>query len=234
MKKTFKFYLVVWATLLAAFNAIVFLARSVIPGFVVVYDARFWIVWSFIIISFTVNLISANMAFKEENLQKLFYNISLINTSYGGAVAMFVIGTILMLIPNCPYWIAAIVCIIIAIFNVFSVISAKVAVDAVSAVDTKIKVQTFFIKSLTADADNIMARATTPEIKAECKKVYESVRYSDPMSNDALAAIEGQISIKFNDFSEAVCNSDLDKVTALAKELTILIGDRNNKCKLLK
>ena len=79
-----------------------------------------------------------------------------------------------------------------------------------------------------------MAGAKSDEAKAECRKVYEAIRYSDPMSNDALSAVEGQISIKFAALSEAVNADDIEKVKELAKEVIVLVGDRNKKCMLLK
>lgn len=78
-----------------------------------------------------------------------------------------------------------------------------------------------------------MARAKDDTAKAACKKVYEAVRCSDPMSNDALAGTESQITLKFAEFSDAVQSGSND-ISKLADELTILLNDRNKKCKLLK
>ena len=58
--------------------------------------------------------------------------------------------------------------------------------DVVSEIDDRVKAQTFFIHSLTADAQTLMSFAKSDVVQTECKKVYESIRYSDPMSNDAL------------------------------------------------
>ena len=104
----------------------------------------------------------------------------------------------------------------------------------VSEIDGKISTKTLFIKSLTVDAESLISRAKNENIKAECKKVYEAVRYSDPMSNDVLASIESDITIKFSRLSEAVISEDLETVVKLADEIIILLGDRNKKCKLLK
>ena len=79
-----------------------------------------------------------------------------------------------------------------------------------------------------------MSRAKSEAVKAECKKVYESVRYSDPMSNSALASVESEITIKFSNLSGAVVSDNFDVVAECANELVILIGERNKKCKLLK
>ena len=79
-----------------------------------------------------------------------------------------------------------------------------------------------------------MTSVKSDEIFAEAKKVYEAIRYSDPMSSDALASVEAQITIQFHALFEAVEGDDVDLVVAIAKNLTVLIEDRNKKCKLMK
>ena len=234
MKKNFKFYIIVWAILLAVYNLTVFLVKPIIPGYVINYDGRFWISWGVIIATFIGQLFCAKVAFDSKNNEKLFLNIPLITQSYTALVIATIIGSVLMLIPDCPAWIAAIVCAVVLGFSAISVIKAKVAADIVSETDNKIKSQTFFIKSLTIDAEIMMSHAKSENIKSECKKVYEAVRYSDPMSTDALASIESQITIKFSKFSDVVASDNFDVAAEYANELVILIGERNKKCKLLK
>ena len=139
-----------------------------------------------------------------------------------------------MLISPLPYWVGVIVCAIVLVANVLSVIKAAAAIDEIERVDTKVKTQTFFIKSLTVDADTLMASAKSEAVKAECRKVYEAIRYSDPMSNDALSSVESQITGKFAALSDVVQANDPAAVAELANEVVVLVGDRNKKCKLLK
>ena len=233
MNKKFGFYALIWAIAVVVFNAVIFLARPIIPGYEIVYDPRFWIAWGFIIAAFVGNLACAFITFKSENLTKHFYKLPLISVSYSGLISVLVFGIILMLIPNCPEWITAIICIVIFAVNVIAVIKAAAAGEVVEEVDSKIKTKTFFVKSLTIDAESLLARATTPEAKAACKKVYEAIRYSDPMSNDALSGVESQITLKFDELSNAATGG-ADSIGNLADELVVLIGDRNRKCKLLK
>lgn len=233
MKKNFKFYIIIWAILLVLYNLTVFLVRPVMPGYIINYDARFWISWGVIIATFIGQLFCAKVAFDSKNNEKLFLNIPLITQSYTALVVATIAGSALMLIPDCPAWIAAIVCAAVFGFGAISVIKAKAAADIVSDTDDKIKTQTLFIKSLTVDAEGLISRAKSEAVKAECKKVYEAIRYSDPMSSDALTGIESQITLKFNEFSNAV-TSGTDNIETLANEVVILVGDRNKKCILLK
>lgn len=232
MKKRFNLYIVAWAVLLALFNVIAFV--SVGWAGQEKYTASFWIGYVLISVMFVGQLLCSFAAFKDDNAQKLFYNISLIRASFAGLIASFVVGGLCMLISPLPYWVGVIVCAIVLVANVLSVIKATAAIDEIERVDTKVKTQTFFIKSLTVDADTLMASAKSEAVKAECRKVYEAIRYSDPMSNEALASVESQITAKFEELSEAVKADNVEKVIKIANEVCILVGDRNKKCKLLK
>ena len=139
-----------------------------------------------------------------------------------------------MLISPLPYWVGVVICAVVLAANILSILKATAAVAEVERIDSKIKAQTSFIKMLTIDADAIMAQAKSDAVKIECRKVYETIRYSDPMSNDELSLVEGQISTKFAELSDAVNADDAEKVAQIANKVVILIGDRNKKCKVLK
>ncbi|MBQ2941749.1 MAG: hypothetical protein IJD97_05895 [Clostridia bacterium] len=233
MKKTFYSYIVIWAILLALFNVIVFVSPSEAGSFSK-FGGAFWSGYVFITLAFVGQLTVSFFAFKAENLEKFFYKLPLVRISYTGLVLTLIFSALCMAIPNLPNWVGIILCFIILALSAISVVKANLAGDAVAAVDEKIKTQTFFIKSLTVDANTLMAKAKTEEAKAECKKVYEAIRYSDPMSSDALSSAEASITLKFNEFSEAVENGVDEKIAELSKEVMILIEDRNKKCKLLK
>lgn len=232
MKKRFHLYIVVWAVLLALFNVIAFV--SVGWAGQEKYTSSFWIGYIFITVMFIGQLICSYMAFKADSAKKLFYNISLIRTSYIGLIVSFIVGGLCMLISPLPYWVGVIVCAIVLVANVLSVIKAAAAIDEIERVDTKVKTQTFFIKSLTVDADTLMASAKSEAVKAECRKVYEAIRYSDPMSNEALAAVESQITLKFAELTEAVKSDNEEMVFNISIELLTLISHRNKMCKVGK
>ena len=232
MKKLFKYYCVIWAVLLVLFNVISFV--SVGWAGTQKYTPSFWIGYVFITIAFIGQIICSYFALKDNDLKKTFYNISLISTSYTGLVLSFIFGGLCMIISPLPYWVGIILCTIVLSLNVIAVVKASAAIDIVSGIDEKVKESTLFIKSLTVDAESLVSRAKSEDIKAACKKVYEAVRYSDPMSNGALVSIESEITIKFSNFSDAVVADKFNVASECATELVILIDERNKKCKLLK
>ena len=232
MKKGFRYYAAAWALLFVLFNLLVFVP----PRFVGEYDkfgGAFWAGYVGITVAFVGQLVCAHFALKAENAQKLFYNLPLVTVSYTGLVLTLVCGGLCMVVPDLPNWVGALVCLLILVFCAVAVIKAAAAAELVAGVDEKVKTQTQFIKNLTVDAENLCARAQGDAAKAACKKVYEAIRYSDPMSTPALADIESQIALKFNALSTAVTNG-ADNISALTDELVVFIMERNKKCKVLK
>ena len=169
-----------------------------------------------------------------ENLQKMFYNLPLLTVSRTGLILMLVAGSAAMAIPYLPSWLGAVICMLILAFNAIAVIKAAWAADTAEKVDEKVKLQMAFIKNLTVEAESILARAKSEPVKAECKKVYEAVRYSDPMSNETLSVIEAKITVKVDEFATAVGADDAEKAKEIADDIIILVGDRNKKCKALE
>lgn len=233
MKKSMGIYSALWAICLVVFNVIIFVTPNEIGG-ISKFSGSFWIGYIFITIAFIGQLACTFVAFKTENLQKFFYNIPLISISYGGLVAILISGSIFMAIPVLPEWIGIVVCAIILAFNTIAIIKATAAAEIFSGIDEKMKTQTFFIKNLTADAQSLMTSAKSDKLRAEAKKVYEAIRYSDPMSGTTLAELNVQIERQFNSFAEAVKADDAELAKETAAALVDMIETRNQKCKLLK
>ena len=233
MKKGFKVYALIWIIVFAVFNVICFVTPNHLGGYHKI-DAAFWTGYVFITLAFVGNLICANLAFKADSLKKLFYNISLITISYSGLIVMAITGGLCMAIPNLPAWLGIVVCVVVLAFHAIAVIQARAAAIVVETIDERIAEQTQFIKMLTIDAEGIMERASTKAQKEACKKVYEAVRYSDPMSNIALAALEDRIAEKMDELSTAVGEGQEDLVTDISKEVLLLVNERNRKNRFLK
>ena len=232
MKKNFKFYAITWAILLALFNILVFLTPNEAAG-MTKFGGAFWSGYVFITLAFIGQLICGYVAFRADTREKLFLNLPLITISYAALVASVVLGTLCMMLPGLPNWVGIILCAVVLALNAVAVVKAQAAATLVSEVGEKVKTQTAFIKTMTVEADSLIARAKSDETKAACKKVYEAFRYSDPMSTPALAETDAQIKTVFDSFKTAVL-SDADTAGNLADECCKLVTERADKCKLYK
>ena len=228
--KKFGIYAICWAILLAVFNVICFATPGEAAG-MTKFGGAFWAGYVFITLAFVGQLACAYFALKEENKQKLFYNLPLITVNYTGLILTIVFGALCMAIPDLPNWVGILICLVIFVFTAIAVIKAGAADEIVANVDEKIKTQTAFMKTLTTDAQNLVNRADTPMLKDICKKVYEALRYSDPMSTPELSDVERRIKEGFDALTDAVLADNLDEAETSAKELLQLITERNNICK---
>lgn len=232
MNKNFKYYAGIWVILLVIFNIATFVSPNEAAG-MTKFGGAFWVGYIFITLAFIGQLAVSFFAFNAKNMQKFFYKIPLICISWTGLVLTLIFGVLCMIIPNLPNWVGIIACFAVLAFNAISLAKANIAADIVSETDNKIKAQTSFIKALIVDAESLMSRAQNETAKVAAKKVYDAVRYSDPVSNDSLSGIESEIAIKFNQFAGAI-TANSDEIATIADELIVLITDRNKKCRLLK
>lgn len=233
MKKAFNTYLMIWLIIVALFNVITFITAGELVE-ISKFTASFWIGYVFIMVAFGGQFACAYKVFSTENMEKLFLNISLLSISYSGIVLTLIFGGLCMLIPVIPYWVAIIICLVILAFTAIAVLKATIVVETVTDVSKKVRNQTFFIKTLTVDAETLISYAKNDDLKLEAKKIYEAIRYSDPMSNEALNSVESQITVYFNQFADAIKNNNVELAKSISKELQILISDRNKKCMMLK
>lgn len=234
MKKGFKFYLIAWAILFVIFNVVVIALpkETTIAG--VTYTKLGGLSWITLILfelCFVGHLICTWIALKQNKLSGTFYRLPLIRLSYACIIVTTVIGCVMMAVPNLPSWIPLIVALIIMALYAVAVLKAAAAAHIAEHIDEQIRTNTAFVRDLAVDANALIPRAKSESAKKACKKVYEAVRYSDPMSAETLADVEGRIKTEFDAFTDAVLSDDAEAVSASADVLLALINERNQTCK---
>ena len=234
MNKNFKYFGITWIVGFIIFNAVTFLIPNQIFGVTRFDKSVFWTAYALITLSFIVQLITAYKFVKDDSLDKAFLNIPLLRTGYTAIILSIVVGLIFMVVPVLPSWIGAIVCLLVAGYFVIACVNAGVVANLVSDIDKQVKTKTAFIRLAVVETESIMARATTEEIKLETKKVYEALKYSDPMSNSMLENIEQEIDNGLKELKKAVMENNDKKVVEISTTLLLNIKERNSKCKLLK
>lgn len=228
MKKGIRFYVIAWLIVFALFNVSCFM----ISAGAGVKGSGFWTGYIFITLAFAGQLACGIYVLNTGDRTKMFYDIPVITVSYGGLIATLICGAVVMLVPQIPVWAGIIACLAILAFTATAVIKAMAVSDIVSETDSRVMEDTMFIRTLTADAEILAANAMDDDIKAVCRKVYEAARYSDPVSDAALADIESQIRSGFTSLADAVAKGG--DAAAEAEKITALLAERNSKCKSMK
>ena len=232
MKKLFKSYLAIWTVLLILFNIIAFVSVGWTGQ--EKYTSSFWIGYVSITIAFLGQLACTDYALKNDDSCKTFFSLSLYSVGRTGLIMTFFFGGLCMLISTMPYWAGTILCAATLAFNAIAIIKATTAADMVTDTEERLNQSTAFIRSLTLDAEGLLQSSADESAKSAIKKVYEAVRYSDPVSSTVLAPLENKINLKFSDLTAAVKENETDKIIRLANEITDLLAERSRKCKMFK
>ena len=234
MKKGLTYYGIAWAICLAVFNVLTFVMPHAIGNFDWYQHPSFWIGYGFVMLSFVAQLLIGIKIFSSDKKEKVFLRLSLLSISYGALFISLIVGAVFMTVPVLPEWIAAIVCTVVTGYYALAYLKGGAVIDFVEKVDENIKAKTALMRELISESESLMTYAKTDIATSSTKKVYEALRYSDPMSNDKLYYVEKEISEAYILFADKVKNVVDEGLLEQADKLCILINDRNNKCKLLK
>ena len=245
VKKNLLLYIIVWTILFGLFNVVAF-ASPAFPD-QEKYTPSFWIGYGLISCVLIGHLICTYRALKSDNatelFYKLFYNtyIPLTAISFFTLSISFLTGGAFIVFAPLPHWVGAIVCAIVLAANIYLVFKASAITNEIERVDRKVETQTQFIRNTACEAEKLIGRAQTEEVAVQCRRVFEAIRYSDPMTpkrsvaiESGVASIEYEITTELRTFADAVALNDPDLAEEVANKLITLVGDRNRKIKHLK
>jgi hypothetical protein len=191
--------------------------------------ATFWIAYAFSAIAFLLQIVIWKLAFKgTDTIKSKFLGIPLLSVGFRYLVIQVIAFAVFMIFPAQPTWIPVVVCSVILGGSAICLIGTETGREEINRVEEKVKRKVFYIKSLQVDVEMLTETESDPTIKAELTKLAEKIRFSDPVSSDALAEIESEIVNKIKEIEVSK-----DKLAIIAVT-TALVEERNKKAKILK
>ena len=189
----------------------------------------FWIAYVFTAIAIVAQIVIwKNALGKEDTLKSKFLGLPVVHVSVVYLVVQIVAFAVFVAVPELPIWSAIVACAAILGFSVIFMIAGEAGHGEIERVEAKVQKKVFFIKELQADVELLINRETNTEIRDALQQLAEKIKFSDPMSNDALAEVEEAITAKIAELKSAS-----DKI-AVIQELNSLLMKRNKKAKILK
>ena len=89
-------------------------------------------------------------------------------------------------------------------------------------------------KSVLVDIEMLMDGCTDPELKASLRKLSETVKYSDPISNEAVADVEQRIMRKISELRINIDDNQIADAKQSCADLERLYVERNKKLAISK
>lgn len=197
-----------------------------------VKTAVFWFSFAFTLIAFGVTAYAIYTAFlKKPDARSRFYGfpIARIGVIYGGG--QLAVGLLFIALGKwIPAWLAVVVYAALLGAAIIGLVSADAVVETIHTQDGKLKKDVAFMRVLQSKANQMAAQSSLPEVQQFC----ENVRYSDPVSSEALAEIEGALSAAADDLQAAIVEGNNGRICQLAQKADHLLCERNRLCKLNK
>ena len=191
--------------------------------------ATFWIAYIFTVVAFVVQIGIWKIALgKEETLKSKFLGFPVVHIGIVYAVIQVIAFAVFMFVPTLPVWSAIVVCSVIVGVSAVCMISAEAGRNEIERVETKVQKKVFYIRELQADVELMANNESDADVKTSLTQLAEKIHFSDPMSNEQLADLENQISYKVLELKTTA-----NKVVVIT-ELSLLLDERNKKCKILK
>lgn len=171
-----------------------------------------------------------------------FLNLSLIQIAYSYFVTQLVVGVVLLTLTGLRYDQQIILVPIIGFvfsvallgFTVSKLSFTKLGINEVERVESKVKEKVNFIREKELIIDQLIGEADDKDIKKALTSLLETIRFSDPMSNDSVTGIENDITDRINNLSLNIKKYTKEVVTEECNIIKLLLDQRNKKVQISK
>ena len=225
MKKNTMRAIVMTLVILVVYHLIVF----VVPF---AKTAAFWVSYGFTLVAFAVVGLSIYMAFiKNPDAKSRFYGfpIARIGVIYG-SVQLVVSLVVMILAQWMPWWIPVLVYAICLGAATIGLVSAETVIEEIQIQDVKLKKDVTLMRSLQSKMSQMASQSEDASLKA----LADEFRYSDPVSNDAIADAEADLVAAVDSLQAAFVDGDNEAMAQLCRKTSALLAERNRLCKLNK
>lgn len=209
-----------------------------------IYSAIVWIVpwekngllvlsYCFTVVAFLFQVILWKMSWEQsESAMSKFYGISILRLGIIYLAVQIVLSFIIILVSKViPNWIPILLYIILLGMFLVGIVATTKVKEQIDVLETRQKESTLSMKKLRIEAEYLSDTYTTQK---KLETIAEKLRYSDPVSSDALMEEEKELVLLLEQVSQALQDENQKLFDALADEFLSKLEKRNRLCKMYK
>ena len=194
----------------------------------------FWMSYGFMILAFGLQILGMYLSFKEFSVQAVFFGIPLAQFTLYYFFAELFMSLVFMIFQGITWKIPLLLQIVLlAVYAIVAIVSVATRDASVAAKD-KVQESATVIRLNTVDVEMLRDTAADPELKNQLRRLAETVRYSDPMTHDAIADVDARIrqeTIALQTYCE---DNDTQAALDSCAKLQRLYVERNKKLLAVK
>jgi len=133
-----------------------------------------------------------------------------------------------------PWWVSVAVFSVVLAAVILGLISVEAVVEEIHVQDVKLKKDVALMRGLQSKVNQMASLCDNPDAAAAVKQFAEEMRYSDPVSSDALTEIEADLSAAVDELQASIVDGDSNATKQLCRKAAATLAERNRLCKLNK
>lgn len=191
-------------------------------------NGAFWVTYGFTTFFFILATFIAFLGVKDRELKLRVFGIPLVKLAIATCIVEFLFDVIVMILGSFfifPTWIVVLIESIITLYVFISVIFRYLLKEHIKEVDSH-KSYTSFIKQIRIELKNINIEYSSHELANDINELYETVKYTDPVSNKEVGAIEDQILSNIETLKTLLKLGELDSSKKMIFNIKNLIIER--------
>lgn len=231
MKKNTMRWWIILVVLLVVYNVIVFIVPF--PK-----NAVFFISWVFTLTAMGTQVYVIRTTFyHEEGAKSKFYGFPIAKIGIVYLIAQVVLSLVFMalgLAVPVPEWVPLVLYVVLLGVMAAGLISTEATRDEIMRQDVKLKKDVFRMRTLQSKASALCALAQDSQTRTLLERFAEALRFSDPVSNEAVYDVEADLIVCVDELQQAVVDGDTEAVATLERKAESVLAERNQLCKLNK
>lgn len=199
-------------------------------------SAAAWIEFAFTLIAICAGGGISWYSFKNEGLKSKIYGFPVFRVGFVYMIVQLVVCSVIVIV-GCfavvPIWVSAAASVIILAVAGIGLIGTDNARDIITEQQAQARASVKQMKMFRLDMQYIVDICADAELKKSLEKLADDFRYSDPVSSEELSGVEENLRLQVKELS-ALVNSDKEAAKKKVDEISVLLADRNRRCKELK
>ena len=133
-----------------------------------------------------------------------------------------------------PLWLPLVLYVLLLGGAAVGFVAADAARDEVVRQEVRLEKNVSRMRALQAKARALVSANQVPAAAHALEQLAEDLRFSDPVSSESLAEIEGRLADCLDRLQEAVSGQNTEQIAALCQKAEEMLSERNQLCKLSK
>lgn len=189
-------------------------------------DSSFWISFVFAIVSISLAFFTSFLSLKDTTLKDWIFSLPVLRWSIM-YVFIEILVSIIFMTFDILWKISFLSQFILLIFFFIVVVPCFFQKKNVKSIDEITITKVSYIRLMYSKLVNLLPRIENDVVKNEIEQAIDLLKHSDPMSSDDLIDIERKLSASVDKLDELVRGGIFEEAVPVAREIRLLISERN-------